>query len=181
MRQDRAERIGRLLFLSAAILCVLSIVAIFSFLTTQSIPFFQKVTLREFLFGEVWSPDRYDTYDTLALAGSYGIFPMLVSTLISGVCALLFGGTLGVFFAVFLVFFCPKRLRAVCNSLVLLLAGIPSVVYGFFGISFLLPILSRFAPTNGSGLLATTLILGTMILPTVVALFKTSLEALPSS
>lgn len=179
MKRKSRESLGKMLFLGAAILCVLSIVAIFSFLILRSIPFFQKIGLRNFLFGKVWSPDRYDTYDTPTPVGSYGIFPMLIGTLVSGLSALLFGGTLGVFFAVFLVFFCPKRLKPLCNSLVLLLAGIPSVVYGFFGISFLLPIFSKFAPTNGSGLLATTLILGTMILPTVVALFKTALEAVP--
>ncbi|MBQ9805444.1 MAG: phosphate ABC transporter permease subunit PstC [Clostridia bacterium] len=181
MKGKHSESIGKMLFLGAAILCVISIVAIFSFLILRSIPFFQKIGLRDFLFGEVWSPDRYDTYGTPNPVGSYGILPMLVGTLLSGLSALLFGGTLGVFFAVFLVFFCPKRLRSLCNSLVLLLAGIPSVVYGFFGISFLLPIFSKVAPTNGSGLLATTLILGTMILPTVVALFKTALEAVPKS
>ncbi len=181
MKRKSRESLGKMLFLGAAILCVLSIVAIFSFLILQSIPFFRKIGLRDFLFGKVWSPDRYDTYGTPTPVGSYGIFPMLIGTLASGLSALLFGGTLGVFFAVFLVFFCPKRLKPLCNSLVLLLAGIPSVVYGFFGISFLLPIFSKIAPTNGSGLLATTLILGTMILPTVVALFKTALEAVPKT
>jgi len=178
--REHSERIGRLFFLCAAIFCVLSIVAIFSFLIAKSMPFFSKIGLKEFLFGEVWSPDRYDTYDMPIPQGSYGIFPMLTGTLIAGILALLFGGTLGLSFAVFLVYFCPQKLRGICNTLVLLLAGIPSVVYGFFGISFLLPILSRVSPTNGSGLLATTLILGTMILPTVVALFKTALEAVPT-
>jgi len=180
LKTKHGERLGGVLFLVAAILCVLSIVAIFSFLTARSLPFLQRVGIREFLFGRVWSPDRYDSYDA-PLRGSYGILPMLVGTLTSGVAALLFGGTLGIFFSVFLVFFCPKRFYTLFNTLVLMLAGIPSVVYGFFGISFLLPLFAKVAPTNGSGLLATTVILGAMILPTVVALFKTALEAVPKS
>ncbi|MBE6601016.1 MAG: phosphate ABC transporter permease subunit PstC [Ruminococcaceae bacterium] len=182
MNQNRrAERAGHAIFLSAALLCILSIIAIFAFLIGKSIPFFGTVHPMDFLFGSVWSPDRSDTYASQITVGSYGIFPMLISTLICGISALTFGGTLGCLFAVFLVFFCPRRLKSFFSSLVLLLAGIPSVVYGFFGISFLLPLLSRFAPTNGSGLFATTLILGTMILPTVVALFQTALEAVPKT
>ena len=177
----RAERAGQTIFLSAALLCILSIIAIFAFLIGKSIPFFGTVHPVDFLFGSVWSPDRSDTYASPITVGSYGILPMLISTLVCGISALMFGGTLGCLFAVFLVFFCPQKLKAFFSSLVLLLAGIPSVVYGFFGISFLLPLLSRFAPTNGSGLLATTLILGTMILPTVVALFQTALEAVPKT
>lgn len=179
MTRKNRERFGKFLFLGAAFLCVLSIIAILAFLVANSAPFFAKIGMKDFLFGRTWSPDRQDTYQTPISKGSYGIFPMLVGTLTAGTLSLLFGGTLGLYFAVFLVFFCPQKLRGICNSLVLLLAGIPSVVYGFFGISFLLPILSKFAPTNGSGLLATALILGAMILPTVVVLFKTALEALP--
>ena len=84
-------------------------------------------------------------------------------------------------FARTIAFFCPEKLKRPFSSVINLLAGIPSVVYGFFGIVFLLPMLANFAPNNGSGLLATSIILGIMILPTVVSLSKTSLEAVPKA
>lgn len=175
------EKTGQTIFTVAAIICVIATIAIFVFMLIKSIPAFNKIGLFDFIFGDNWSPDRLDKYENGSLSGSYGIFKMIVGTLASTVGALLIGGTLGYFTAVFIAFYCPKRLKKVFSSTVNLLAGIPSVVYGFFGIVFLLPILSNFAPNNGSGLLATSLILGIMIMPTVVSLSKTSLEAVPRS
>ena len=175
------EKTGQTIFTVAAIICVIAVAAIFVFMLIKSIPAFNKIGLFDFIFGETWSPDRLDTYGTSDLSGTYGIFKMIVGTLAATVGALLIGGTLGYFTAVFIAFYCPKKLKKIFSSMVNLLAGIPSVVYGFFGIVFLLPLLANFAPNNGSGLLATSLILGIMIMPTVVSLSKTSLEAVPRS
>lgn len=175
------EKIGQITFAIAAIICVIAVVAIFAFMIVRSVPALHKIGLFDFMFGENWSPDRLDRYESATLSGSYGVFKMIVGTLAATLGALLIGGTLGYFTAVFLAFYCPKSGKRIFSSLVNLLAGIPSVVYGFFGIVFLLPLLSDFAPNNGSGLLATSLILGVMITPTVVSLSKTSLEAVPRS
>ena len=172
------EKIGKAVFATAAVICVIAVAAIFAFLIIKSIPAFGKLGIFEFMFGDKWSPDRLDTYDS-PLSGTYGIFTMIVGTLSATVGALLIGGVLGYFTAVFLAFYCPEKPKRILCAVINLLAGIPSVVYGFFGIVFLLPILSNIAPNNGSGLLATSLILGIMILPTVVSLSKTSLEAVP--
>ena len=175
------EKTGQTMFTVAAIICVIAVAAIFVFMLIKSIPAFNKIGLFDFIFGETWAPDRLDNYETSNLSGSYGILKMIVGTLATTVGALLIGGTLGYFTAVFLAFYCPKKLKKIFSSMVNLLAGIPSVVYGFFGIVFLLPLLANFAPNDGSGLLATSLILGIMIMPTVVSLSKTSLEAVPRS
>ena len=175
------EKTGQTIFTVAAIICVIAVAAIFVFMLIKSIPAFNKIGLFDFIFGETWAPDRLDNYETSNLSGSYGILKMIVGTLATTVGALLIGGTLGYFTAVFLAFYCPKKLKKIFSSMVNLLAGIPSVVYGFFGIVFLLPLLANFAPNDGSGLLATSLILGIMIMPTVVSLSKTSLEAVPRS
>ena len=175
------ENIGKTIFTVAAIICVIAVAAIFVFMLIKSIPAFNKIGVFDFIFGDNWSPDRLDKYENATLSGSYGILKMIVGTLAATVGALLIGGTLGYFTAVFLAFYCPKKLKKIFSSMVNLLAGIPSVVYGFFGIVFLLPLLANFAPNNGSGLLATSLILGIMIMPTVVSLSKTSLEAVPRS
>ena len=175
------EKTGQTIFTVAAIICVIAVAAIFVFMLIKSIPAFNKIGVFDFIFGDNWSPDRLDKYENATLSGSYGILKMIVGTLAATVGALLIGGTLGYFTAVFLAFYCPKKLKKIFSSMVNLLAGIPSVVYGFFGIVFLLPLLANFAPNNGSGLLATSLILGIMIMPTVVSLSKTSLEAVPHS
>lgn len=175
------EKIGRIVFTAAAILCVIAVVAIFVFMIMESWPAFQKIGVFEFIFGDKWSPDRLDNYDSVSLSGQYGVFKMVVGTLAATVGALLIGGTLGYFTAVFLAFYCPPKAKKLFSTMIDLLAGIPSVVYGFFGIVFLLPMLSVIAPNDGSGLLATSLILGIMIIPTVVSLSKTSLEAVPRS
>ena len=175
------EKAGKTVFTIAAMICVIAVIAIFGFMLIKSLPAFRKIGFFDFVFGDNWSPDRLDKYDDASLSGTYGIFKMIVGTLAATVGALVIGGTLGYFTAVFIAFYCPKRLKKIFSSTVNLLAGIPSVVYGFFGIMFLLPLLANFAPNNGSGLLATSLILGIMITPTVVSLSKTSLEAVPRS
>lgn len=173
------EKTGQTIFTVAAVICVIAVAAIFVFMLIKSIPALNKIGLFDFIFGDNWSPDRLDKYENATLSGSYGILKMIVGTLAATVGALIIGGTLGYFTAVFIAFYCPKKLKKIFSSMVNLLAGIPSVVYGFFGIVFLLPLLANFAPNNGSGLLATSFILGIMIMPTVVSLSKTSLEAVP--
>ena len=167
------------MFTIAAMICVIAVIAIFGFMLVKSLPAFRKIGFFNFVFGDNWSPDRLDKYDDASLSGTYGVFKMIIGTLAATVGALVIGGTLGYFTAVFIAFYCPESLKKIFSSTVNLLAGIPSVVYGFFGITFLLPLLANFAPNNGSGLLATSLILGIMIMPTVVSLSKTSLEAVP--
>lgn len=175
------EKAGKTVFTIAAMICVIAVIAIFGFMLIKSLPAFRKIGFFDFVFGDNWSPDRLDKYDDASLSGTYGVFKMIIGTLAATVGALVIGGTLGYFTAVFIAFYCPERLKKIFSSTVNLLAGIPSVVYGFFGIMFLLPLLANFAPNNGSGLLATSLILGIMIMPTVVSLSKTSLEAVPRS
>ena len=175
------EKAGKTVFTIAAMICVIAVIAIFGFMLVKSLPAFRKIGFFNFVFGDNWSPDRLDKYDDASLSGTYGVFKMITGTLAATVGALVIGGTLGYFTAVFIAFYCPERLKKIFSSTVNLLAGIPSVVYGFFGITFLLPLLANFAPNNGSGLLATSLILGIMIMPTVVSLSKTSLEAVPRS
>lgn len=174
------DRAGKSAFVAAAIVCTVSVVAIFAFLIAKSIPALKEIGFFDFLFGDKWMPDKDDVYGGV-VSGSYGIFTMIVGTLSATVGALVIGGTLGYFTAVFLAFYCPKVLKKPLCAVINLLAGIPSVVYGFFGIVFLLPLLANIAPNNGSGLLATSIILGIMILPTVVSISRTSLEAVPRS
>ncbi len=174
------EKLGKAAFFFAAALTVVAVCAIFIFLIAESLPAFAKIGFFPLVLGSDWSPDRLDTYNS-PLSGVYGILPMIAGTSTAALGALAIGGTLGYFTSVFIVFYCPKKFKKLVSAIIDLLAGIPSVVYGFFGIVFLLPILSGVAPNNGSGPLAVSIILGIMIMPTVVSLCKTSLKAVPQA
>ncbi len=182
MNRSRAkERAGKAVFTSTAVICIIAVVVIFAFIIIRSLPAISKIGLFRFLFGSTWDPNVNDVF-TEELAGQYGVLTMIVGSLFATVGALAVGGVLGYFMAVYLAFFCKGRLKKIFSTVVNLLAGIPSVIYGFFGIRALTPLLGWMSPNGGaSGLLLTSIILGIMIMPTVVALSKTSMDAVPRS
>ena len=173
------ELSSKVLFAAAAIVCIVAVIAIFVFIIIRSVPALSKIGFFNFVFGDVWNPDGDDVYAE-ALVGKYGILTMIVGSIFSTVGALIIGGILGFFTAVFLARFCTPKVKKVFGSVINLLAGIPSVVYGFFGMAVLIPFFANFSPTgDGAGLLVTSLVLGIMILPTVVSLSKNGMEAVP--
>ena len=123
------EKAGKTVFTIAAMICVIAVIAIFGFMLVKSLPAFRKIGFFNFVFGDNWSPDRLDKYDDASLSG---VFKMIISTLAATVGALVIGGTLGYFTAVFIAFYCPERLKKIFSPTVNLRAGIPYVVYGFF-------------------------------------------------
>ena len=175
------ERAFKILFATTAIVCIIAVIAIFAFLIAESVPAFRKIGFFRFIFGTTWNPVAADNYDK-PLEGTYGVFKMVVGTLVATCGSVAFGGILGFFTAVFISKFCPVRVKRVFTSIIHLLAGIPSVIFGFFGMKVLLPMLGVFSSNgSGSGVLAVSLVLGLMILPTVVTLSKTSVDAVPQS
>lgn len=165
------ENIAKAIFIALATFSILAVFTIIGYLLYASIPAFRDIGFFRFIFGSEWS----------AKSETFGIWRMIVGTFFLTVCAVLLGGTLAVFTAIWLVFYCPKRLKKIYTQIVNLLAGIPSIVYGLFGYKFLMPLLvDIFHPNNaGFGLLACTLILSVMILPTITSITKNSLEAVP--
>ncbi len=165
------ENIAKAIFIALAAFSILAVFTIIGYLLYASIPAFRDIGFFKFIFGSEWS----------AKSETFGIWRMIVGTFFLTVCAVLLGGTLAVFTAIWLVFYCPKRLKKIYMQIVNLLAGIPSIVYGLFGYKFLMPLLvDIFHPNNaGFGLLACTLILSVMILPTITSITKNSLEAVP--
>lgn len=175
------ERAFKILFATTAIVCIIAVIAIFAFLIAESVPAFRKIGFFRFIFGTTWNPVAADNYDK-PLEGTYGVFKMVVGTLVATCGSVAFGGILGFFTAVFISKFCPVRIKRVFTVIIHLLAGIPSVIFGFFGMKVLLPMLGVFSSNgSGSGVLAVSLVLGLMILPTVVTLSKTSVDAVPQS
>lgn len=171
------EGVARVIFALAAFFAILSVISIIGYLLYAGIPAMQEIGIFNFLFGKTWSPN----FDGPA-SENFGILPMIVGSTIATGGALLIGGTLGILIAIFIVYFCPKKLKMPLTQLISLLAGIPSVVYGYFGLKQIVPLLAKISPSgNGTGILAVSLVLGIMILPTVASLAKDGLSSVPTS
>lgn len=176
--ERKKEGAAKGLFLVSAVFSVAAVFAIVLYILLASFPAFREIGVFHFLFGKTWAPLK----EYLAVSDRFGILPMIVGSLSVTFGAVLLGGTLGIFSAIFLSYFCPKKLKDVFSEIINLLSGIPSIIYGFFGIVVLVPLLIKVSPNgNGKGILASSLILGIMILPTVAGIAKNAIEAVPKS
>lgn len=177
-KSSGAERTVKALFFMSAVFSVVAVFAIIGYILVASFPAFREIGLFRFLFGTDWLP----TSSVLPPSERFGILPMIAGSILATFGALLIGGIGGVMSAVFAAFFCPAKARGLFRQIVNLLAGIPSIIYGFFGMTQIVPLLARINPAGtGEGLLAVSIILGLMILPTVAGLTQTGLEAVPRS
>lgn len=164
------ENIAKGIFIAFAAFSILAVFTIIGYLLYVSIPAFNETGFFHFLFGDKWNASQE----------IYGVAYMIVGTLVLTLCAVVIGGTLAIFTAVWLVFYCPKKIKKIFMQVINLLAGIPSIVYGLFGYKVVLPMIrSIFGVEPGTGLLVSTLILSVMILPTITSITKNSLESVP--
>lgn len=186
---------AKVLFIVCACLSIFAVFGIIAYILAASIPAFRDVGFFQFLFGTDWN------FNT----STYGILAMLCSTLVVTLLAVILGGIIGVFTAVFMVFWCPDKfhirysgnskflqktvawlnkinLRTIFDQIIKLLAGIPSVIYGYFGIIVLVQggLVYMDPYYRGYGVLATCIVLAIMIIPTITSLTKNALEAVPS-
>lgn len=158
------EKVMSGVFFAAALVSVLAVALICLFLLVNGVPAMKEIGLFNFLLGEQWTPS-----DTPA---SYGILPMILGSLYVTAGAIIIGVPLGVLTAVFMAKICPKGLYKIIKPAVDLLAGIPSVVYGFFGMAVIVPI-------AGSSILSASILLGIMILPTIVGMAESAIRSVP--
>ena len=158
-----------MLFGIAAGASVLAVVLICVFLFANGVPAMAQIGLPEFLFGTTWRPAN----------DIYGIFPMIVGSVYVTAGAILVGVPTGLLTALYLSRFASGRVAAVLKPGVELLAGIPSVVYGFFGLVVMVPFIRDTMPGRGLSLLAAAVLLGIMILPTVITVARSALDAVP--
>lgn len=188
-----SELFAKILFIVCACLSIVAVFGIIGYILYGSIPAFREIGFFNFLFGTAWQP----THD------QFGILPMLVNSLIVTFGALILGGTVGVFTAIFLAFWCPDKfhlkykgenkflqktvawinkinLRTIFDQIIKVLAGIPSIVYGLFGLEVLVSLFSGGSPIGGRGILTCSVLLAIMILPTVTSLSKNALDAVPT-
>lgn len=163
------EGFAKVLFAAAAGISILAVAFICIFLFANGVPAIAQIGLPDFLFGTTWRPAN----------DIYGIFPMIVYSIYVTAGAIVVGVPVGLLTAVFLSRFASGRVAAVLKPGVELLAGIPSVVYGFFGLVAIVSFIRDHAPGNGLSLLAASLLLGIMILPTIITVAQSALDAVP--
>jgi len=165
------EKIMKGLFFAAATTSILAVALICIFLFVNGIPAMSEIGFSKFLFSKVWKPSN----------NAYGIFPMILGSIYVTAGAIIVGVPVGVLTAVFMAKFCPKRLYKILKPAVELLAGIPSVVYGFVGLVVLVPYIRNVLGGNGNSILAASILLGIMILPTIIGVSESAIRAVPAS
>lgn len=163
------ERVAKALFMGSAGISILAVALICVFLFANGVPALAQIGLPDFIFGTTWRPAN----------DMYGIFPMIVGSIYVTAGAMLVGVPTGLLCAIFLSRFANNKIAAVLKPGVELLAGIPSVVYGFFGLVVMVPFIRASAPGNGLSLLAAAVLLGIMILPTIITVAHSALNAVP--
>ena len=165
------EKFWEIIFLLAAGFSFLAVLLICLFLFANGIPAIQKIGVADFLFGTKWKPGN----------DLYGIFPMILGSFYVTAGAVIVGVPVGLMTAVFLSKFCPEWLHKILKPAIDLLAGIPSVVYGFFGLMVIVPAVRNVFGGNGSSILTASILLGMMILPTIISVSESALNAVPQS
>ena len=162
-------------FFIAACTSVLAVALICIFLFANGIPAMKEIGFGKFLTGQMWRPKNQ----------IFGIFPMIIGSLYVTAGAILFGVPVGILTSVFMAHYCPKKIYRPLKAATELLAGIPSVVYGFFGLVVLVPWIREMGRGlgvggNGSSILTASLLLGMMILPTIIGVTESAIRAVPA-
>lgn len=163
------EKLMKIVFLLCACISIIAVVIICLFIFANGVPAVGKIGFFDFIFGTHWKPS----------SGEFGIFPMIVASIYVTAGAIIIGVPIGLLTAVFLAKYCPKRLYKVIKPLINLLASIPSIVYGFFCLVVVVPIIQELTNTSGKGILTASILLGIMILPTIINTAESSIRAVP--
>ena len=163
-------------FFVCALASIAAVVLICLFLFANGIPAMKEIGLLNFLTGAKWKPGN----------DIYGILPMILGSIYITAGAVVIGVPVGPLTAIFMAFYCPKKLYGLLKPCTELLAGIPSIVYGFFGMVVIVPCIRTVAALfgadiSGSSILAASVLLGIMILPTVIGVSEAALRAVPSA
>lgn len=169
--KDFKEKIMHLVFLLSAVISIAAVILICVFLFSSGVPAIAQIGLKEFLTGTEWRPGN----------NIFGIFPMIVGSLYVTAGALVIGVPIGILTAIFMARFCPEGLYRIMKPAINLMAGIPSVVYGFFGLVILVPLVRDYIGGRGLSVLTASILLGLMILPTIISMSEAAIRAVPES
>lgn len=170
MKNKLKETVMHVVFFLTACVSIAAVLIICVYLLGNGIPTIAEIGLENF-FGITWKPSK----------DLYGIVPFIVGSIYVTAGAIVVGVPIGILCAVYLAYFCPKKLYKILNPAVRLMAGIPSIVYGFFGLMVIVPVIQQLAGTSGKGLLTASILLGIMILPTIIGTAEPALRAVPGS
>ena len=171
------EKVMHGVFFVCALASILAVALICIFLFVNGIPAFREIGVLDFLTGTTWKPGN----------DVYGILPMIVGSIYITAGAIVIGVPIGLLTAIFMAFYCPKRIYGVLKPCTELLAGIPSIVYGFFGMVVIVPVVLEVAKffgagiSSGSTILSASILLGIMILPTIIGVSEAALRAVPNA
>lgn len=166
------EKLAEILFLVFSCVSIASVIIITIYMLYSGIPAIIEIGLSKFLFGTRWDPAH----------NQYGILYLIISSILGTFGAIIIGVPIGLFTAIYLSEIAPKKLANIIRPAVQLLAGIPSVVYGFFGMLIIVPTIRQVFPNSlGDSLLAVIIILSIMVLPTIISTCETSLKAVPKT
>ena len=165
------EQLMHAVFLISACISIAAVVTICVFLFANGVPAIAEIGAFDFILGQKWKP----------LENQFGIFPMIVGSIYVTAGAILIGVPTGIFCAVFMAKFCPEKLNMVLNPTIELMAGIPSIVYGFFGLMVIVPAMQSLFGGSGKGMLTASVLLGIMILPTIIGVAESAIRAVPES
>lgn len=169
--QKIKETSVKCVFLLCALISIAAVILICVFLFANGLPAMAKIGITKFLLSTKWSPTK----------NFFGILPMIIGSIYVTAGAIIIGVPTGVFCAVFMAKFCPKRLYRILRPAIDLLAGIPSIVYGFFGLTVIVPIIQKIFGGSGKGVLTASIMLGIMILPTIISVSETAIRAVPDN
>ena len=161
------------IFFVAASTSILAVILICLFLFVNGIPAMAKIGVFDFLLGRTWKPNN--------IPPSYGIYPMILGSIYVTAGAVLIGVPIGLLTAIFMAWYCPDKLYRILKPAINLLAGIPSVVYGFFGLVVIVPFIRDTFGGTGSSMLTASILLGIMILPTITTVSESAIRAVPQS
>lgn len=170
------ENIMKIIFLLSATISILSLLLIFIFIINGSKNAYIQIGLKDFILGTKWAPNN--------IPPSYGILPMILGSIYVTIGAIVFGVPIGVLTAVYFSFYCNDKLYKILKPCVNLLAGIPSIIYGFFGLIVLVPLVRKIFSTfeaTGTGILTASLLLGIMILPIIITVSEEALKSVDKS
>lgn len=165
------EKAMQWVFLAAASISIFAVALICIFLFANGVPAIQDIGVVQFLTGMKWKPTN----------NIFGIFPMIIGSIYVTAGAIIIGVPMGILCAAFLAHFCPKGLYKLIKPAIELLAGIPSIVYGFFGLVVMVPMMQDLFGGSGKGVLTASILLGIMILPTVIGVSEAAIRAVPQS
>lgn len=173
MKKKSLEKSMKIVFTLSAMTSILAIVLICVFIFSEGLPFIKDYGLKNFLLGREWKPSN--------VPPSYGILPMILGSLYITIGAVIIGVPIGILTATYLAKFTSEKLYSFLKPCINLMAGIPSIIYGFFALTLIVPLSRNIFGGSGMNIITASILLGIMILPTIIGISESAIKAVPET